>query len=518
MTRYLRLAGATILIVVLLGALQINWHGRSASADSAGLTFDSLTPAPYSTVAPGPVLIGAHANGDAALTTVTLSLDGSQIEQIGSQTDTFLAISQQRVLSAGTHTATVVATDADGTTFQAQWDFIVSSNASEGEWFTAAGQPKADQINATMRSLVEAFRWHLYGLSWDGSPHPDLPTHVGFQGTGAPLTPWVNGTTFDQANTQATLRSLVEAFRWHFWGISWDGADHPDVPTHASTVLPPQSIDPWFTAAGQPIPDNITATLRSLVESFRWHFWGYSWDGNQHPDIPTHASFNDGGTPTPTTTPTQTQTPTSTATPTVTPPSEGSSIFSSKLDKLDGLSTWGDGTGALTTEGYKLKLLPGQEGGATVNSFNVGDASYSVNVRKLDDVGDSAGCLLLRAPQSNHTGDLYAFCLLFTNDEVVDASAFLATRASDGSIVLSEDIFDYTFDLFGSGLDALRPHTIKVVAEGDQLWFYVDDGYLGTVTSDGPTSGTVGFWAYNVDDVVEQSFEFSYLSVHGLAP
>ncbi|GBD17473.1 hypothetical protein HRbin26_02394 [bacterium HR26] len=87
-----------------------------------------------------------------------------------------------------------------------------------------------------------------------------------------------------------SLKALVEAFRWHFYGQSWDGRPHPELPTHATVVTGPQPIDPWFTADGRPIPQNISATLRSLVEAFRWHFWAYSWDGQQHStDIPTHA-------------------------------------------------------------------------------------------------------------------------------------------------------------------------------------------------------------------------------------
>jgi hypothetical protein len=106
------------------------------------------------------------------------------------------------------------------------------------------------------------------------------------------LSNWVTGTTFDEASANATLTSLVQAFRWHFWGISWDDAAHCDVPTHVANCndpLPAQGIDPWFTAGGAPRQEKIEATLRSLVESFRWHFWGYSWDGNHHFEIPTHA-------------------------------------------------------------------------------------------------------------------------------------------------------------------------------------------------------------------------------------
>ncbi len=296
MKRFMRLGAVLVLIMAI--ASVVSFSGSAIAADDAtNPYFDSLTPAPFSTVATGPVLIGAHAYSDAALSDVTLSLKGMKIQEIGSASEQLLAISQQRVLAAGVYTATVVATDANGKMFQAQWDFVVSDNAQETEWFNGNGTPKADQINSTIRSLVEAFRWHLYGLSWDGSDHPDLPSHVGFTGTGGPLTSWVTGTTFDETNTNATLRSLVEAFRWHFWGISWDGSDHPDIPTHADSVQPAESIDPWFTASGDPIPANISATLRSLVESFRWHFWGYSWDGAHHPDMPTHALYGSSNTP-----------------------------------------------------------------------------------------------------------------------------------------------------------------------------------------------------------------------------
>jgi hypothetical protein len=113
-----------------------------------------------------------------------------------------------------------------------------------------------------------------------------MPSDVGFQGQGDPLGVWVTGTSFNLSYTEATLRSLVEALRWHFWGMSWDGKAHPEIPTHAAQVQGSQPIDPLFTANGQPIAENITATLRSLVEAFRWHFWGISWDGMAHPEIP----------------------------------------------------------------------------------------------------------------------------------------------------------------------------------------------------------------------------------------
>lgn len=253
--------------------------------------FTSLAPAPFTTVLPGTVTLTASVQSDTAITAVTMKVGslslGVALSGLDPEDQTATATA---VLPAGVYTATATATNAGGYSFTAQWDFVVSSNLGDTEWFTAGGAPKAAPINATITSLVQAFRWHLWAESWDGQAHPDMPTHGTVVTQAAPLGTWVNGTTFDEAATDATLTSLVQAFRWHFWGISWDGKAHPEMPTHASVVLSPQSISPWFNADGTPIRTNVEATLRSLVEAFRWHFWGYSWDGKQHfADMPTHA-------------------------------------------------------------------------------------------------------------------------------------------------------------------------------------------------------------------------------------
>ncbi|MDI3340023.1 MAG: hypothetical protein QJR03_05780 [Sphaerobacter sp.] len=259
--------------------------GRVASAP----VFDQLTPAPFSRSAPGSVTIGVDVHSDSPIRSVTLTLNGQNLPEppitvVGNSA----TARATRSLAAGVYSVTATATDADGDRYTAQWDFVVGA-AGESQWFTASGAPKPDQINATLRSLVEAFRWHLLGQSWDGAAHPEIPTH-GTTVTQAPAVgTWVTRDGFDQAATEATLRSLVESFRWHFWGVSWDGGDHADVPTHATQILPQQGIDPWFDEDGKPIRANIEATLRSLVEAFRWHFWGVSWDGQHHEsDMPTH--------------------------------------------------------------------------------------------------------------------------------------------------------------------------------------------------------------------------------------
>ncbi len=519
MKRLIRLTASIAFLLSLVAVYSMTGSTVSADSNSAFPKFDSLTPAPFTTVAPGTISVSAHAQSDVALSDVTLKLNDSMIAETGSGSSDSVTVSQAQLLSAGTYTATATATDADGKQFKAQWDFVVSSDANESEWFNGNGQPKADQINATIRSLVEAFRWHLYGLSWDGADHPDLPTHVGLAGTGDPLSPWVTGTTFDQANTEATLRSLVEAFRWHFWGISWDGADHPDIPTHASTVQGPQSIDPWFDSNGNPIDANISATLQSLVESFRWHFWGYSWDGSRHPDIPSHAEYLTGNTEQPTP-PTDEGTPTPTeSTPSTGPddgnPLEGSTAYQSALTSVASFSSPDGATGSAVADGYTITLPPGVADGATSGSADFGDASFSLDIKKLTTDGNSTACLVYRATQSGTSGAYYQFCLLYSADTVVGVQAVLITSDNISSATNVNTVAGFQLD---TPVSALEWHTVKVIAKGDQFWFYFDGSYQGTATFSGPSSGTIGFSAYNLDTDVTQTFEFANLTVKSLQP
>ena len=259
--------------------------------NSAIPTLSNLTPEPYSTSAPGNVTISASATSDSAIKTLTLAVGSNTLAPTVTTDGDLTTATATTSLAAGTYTVTATAVDNDNDLFTAQWDIVVSSNQGDGEWFTADGTPKDDQINATIRSLVEAFRWHLYGQSWDANTTPDMPTHATSFSVGDPLSDWVTNGTFDAQATNATLKSLVEAFRWHFFAVSWDLRSHCEMPTHAdcNSPLPPQHIDPWFDSNGNANPANITATLRSLVEAFRWHFWGHSWDGQQHFEMPTHA-------------------------------------------------------------------------------------------------------------------------------------------------------------------------------------------------------------------------------------
>lgn len=495
MTRVMRL-GAVLVLITAVSVVAAAAAPASAASPITYPYFDSLTPAPFATVSAGPVLIGAHAFSDAVLSDVTLMLNGSSIAVLNSASDQMLAIARQRVLTAGTYTATVSGTDVDGKVFKAQWDFVVSNNANDGEWFNADGTPKADQINATMRSLVEAFRWHLYGQSWDGADHPDLPSHVGLTGTGAPLNPWVNGTTFNQANTDATLRSLVEAFRWHFWGISWDGSAHCDVPTHAVCALPKpaQGIDPWFSASGDPIPANISATLRSLVEAFRWHFWGYSWDGSHHPEMPTHAIYGGGITP-------------------AGPPAEDGTVYQSNLTDVPALTTGLGSVGTPTATGFSLTIHPNIADGVTNSNTSFGDGSYSLTMRKLTGSGNAASCLLFRVVDSSSGGGFYQYCFLYRGNALVSTYVIYLAGSAGSSNVREDDIAQYTL---GTPLSASDWNTLKVIAQGNQFWFYLNEHYFGMATHSGTTTGSVGFSLYNLDSQNDQTIEYTNMVVKNL--
>ncbi len=519
MKHLLRLTAVLALFLAVAGAMALGGAGTASASDTnTNPHFTALTPGPFTTVAPGSVTISATATSDAALSNVVLSLQSTMIAQ-QSSADQSLTIAHAQDLSAGTYTATIDAIDAGGKEFKAQWDFVVSNNAGDSEWFHADGTPKATQINATMQSLVQAFRWHLYGLSWDGNAHPELPSHVGLTGTGDPVGPWVTGSTFDQAATDATLRSLVEAFRWHFWGISWDGSNHPDVPTHANTVQPPQSIDPWFTAAGQPIPANITATLRSLVESFRWHFWGYSWDGSHHSDMPTHAAYLNGGE-TPTTTPTGTATTSPTTSPTGTPsatptqtgtptgkPAEGSVLLQSSLTGLDSFTDGNGGNGAATNDGFALTAPPQVSVADTNTGSDYGDASYAISMREQTQNGDALGCAMFRVVSGTGGGSYYQACLVYSGGT---AGQLQVTYTTGGTVA---NIASYSLT---TGLNASDWHTVKIIAEGNSFWFSVDGTDVGTADYSGSSHGMIGFALYNLGTHATETVEFSNVVVKAL--
>jgi len=246
--------------------------------------FAVLEPARYGRVNPGLVAVRAVAVSQVPVVEVIVRLAGREFSvQSGELTSSL-------VLGPGVYTAEAIARDQNGRTLRVLWDFVVSDDPGESVWFDGGGRPKAQTINATLRALVEAVRWHFYGMSWDGADHSAaIPTHAGTIRPGEPVPVWVTEDGFDQAAMETALRELVELCRWHLWGISWDGQPHHDVPTHADHVLPPQPVGPWFTPEGEPIRESIEATLRSLNEVFRWHLYGASWDGALHPEVPTHA-------------------------------------------------------------------------------------------------------------------------------------------------------------------------------------------------------------------------------------
>src|SRR6185437_12955081 len=104
-----------------------------------------------------------------AIKTLTLAVSGTALTPALTTNGNLTTATATTSLAAGTYTVTATAVDSENDLFTAQWDIVVSSNQGDSEWFNADGTPKGDQINATMRSLVEAFRWHLFGQSWEAN-------------------------------------------------------------------------------------------------------------------------------------------------------------------------------------------------------------------------------------------------------------------------------------------------------------------------------------------------------------
>lgn len=135
--------------------------------------FTLLEPARYGRVDPGLVTVHVAAVSDSPVVELVVRVAGQEFAAQSSELTTGVT------LGPGVYTAEAVARDQQGDTLRVLWDFVVSDNPNETVWFDGSGRPKAEQINATVRALVEAFRWHLYGMSWDGVDHRgDMPTHA----------------------------------------------------------------------------------------------------------------------------------------------------------------------------------------------------------------------------------------------------------------------------------------------------------------------------------------------------
>uniref|UniRef100_A0A831TA16 Uncharacterized protein n=1 Tax=Thermorudis peleae TaxID=1382356 RepID=A0A831TA16_9BACT len=144
------------------------------------LTFTNLTPAPWSTVAPGEVTVAVNVRSSSPITRVTMTLNGQELapEIAGPNAFQLSAFTGLR-LQPGLYQVLATAEDRSGQTFRTMWQFVVSNNPNDSWWFLADGTPRRAEVEATLRSLVEAFRWHFWGYSWDGQQHStDIPTHA----------------------------------------------------------------------------------------------------------------------------------------------------------------------------------------------------------------------------------------------------------------------------------------------------------------------------------------------------
>ncbi len=223
-----------------------SWDGAyhpempSHAAPAATIRAISLSPAPYAVVSPAtPVRVAARfVSTDSALDwpNIRLLVAGRQLEgtawSIDSDRD--VTVFNNWEFPPGVWPVMATAVDRQGRSLTVVWGFVVSNDANENPWFYPDGRMKAEAVTRTLRTLVEGWRWHTRGQSWDGEPHPEFPTHATGVSGAEPLPQWFDAQ--GRPNQQAisdTLRMLEREFRWHFWGISWDGDRHPEIPTHA---------------------------------------------------------------------------------------------------------------------------------------------------------------------------------------------------------------------------------------------------------------------------------------------
>lgn len=148
-------------------------------------------------------------------------------------------------------------------------------------------------------------------------------------------------------------------------------------------------------------------------------------------------------------------------------------------------------TGQPSTNGdaYIVAALPG-DSFVKLGGPIVGDASFSVDVLSIATTGDLVGCLTARASQQG----AYLLCLGIADGSVVGHLAFYLDITGAGDIV----------QLGTLALDApLAPtqwFNLKIIAQGQKLWFFGDGTLLGSVTHAGSSSGNAGITMMCLDE------------------
>ncbi|RIK42565.1 MAG: hypothetical protein DCC58_10820 [Chloroflexi bacterium] len=193
------------------------------------------------------------------------------------------------------------------------------------------------------------------------------------------------------------------------------------------------------------------------------------------------------------------------------PPAEGDIIFSTDL------SNWGTSSGDVGSTFYqdgRYHVSVTQTEGqnyiyAYSDADDLGDISASIWIYL--EAGDGDGCLLVRAI---FTGDYdYAVCV-YADPDTGDVYAFGMFEGFDESGYFYEILADLYYlgdrSLLEGGIE------LKIIAQGNHLWFFADGDEIGDAQHNGPLVGSVGFGVVNYDDPNAQ-FGFNNLVVRALA-
>ncbi len=137
---------------------------------ASSIAIANLTPAPNSTIQAGvETTIAANINSDTPVTQIQMFLDGQSTSfESGGPSANLVSIFTGRVLSAGSHTVRVTATNSAGERADVSWSFTASTQpATSTTWFFAEGstQPPFDTWfliqNPTSQAATVTFTFFL---------------------------------------------------------------------------------------------------------------------------------------------------------------------------------------------------------------------------------------------------------------------------------------------------------------------------------------------------------------------
>ncbi len=287
--------------------------------------------------------------------------------------------------------------------------------------------------------------------------------------------------------------------------VFWDYLNSTGPIAQGEILIDGQLFDPWFYATGLPITEPYWAQVKVadviqdvLIQCFErrcltytpanaegwqvemgnvgmhYHTWRYDEDdgnGGEPPEPPTGY------------------------------PDEGITFYQTDFNDWPS-EVFEEGTSFPANGGYHIRVTEQDSFIPQLASdVDVKDFSASVTIQSISGISFSQGCLAYRVAEEFTKN--YAFCLAGNGE----ATAFYEQEDGNGGTEVTPLIAP---QLVVSPEAVLGGVSLKVIAKGNEMWFFVDDVNIGVASHEGPDFGSVGVYVHNING---GTAEFKFLDL-----